>query len=167
MRTITPRATREDTDMRVMTIEALMRELKWVRGKSNRELARKWDVSVANVNNLASEASRRVRLAITDRDEVQTTVCSAMHTIVHDGMALRDYRSVIKAGDVWTRIVGARAPERHEVSQVEQEVEAMTPADKALWCREKAAELLLEAERLDEMASSVHALEAHIEDEPA
>jgi hypothetical protein len=51
--------------------------------------------------------------------------------------------------DTWSRVVGARAAERHEHSVIVAQFEALPPAGKAAWLRERAARMLDEAERLD------------------
>lgn len=89
-----------------------MAAMTWQRGKSNRELAAQWGVSVAAVDDYAAEAGRRVRAALTDHDTVTETVSARMRRIVESGTD----KDAIKAGDVWTRVVGARAPERTQAS---------------------------------------------------
>ena len=101
---------------RVGIIENLMRQLLWERGRTSRDLAAKWGVSVAAVNDYAAEAGRRVREAVAQPDEVETTVCSALSTVLRQSMSEGDRKSAIRAADVWSHIVGARAPERLKVS---------------------------------------------------
>lgn len=137
----TPRA---EVDERVELVESMMAGLIWERGKSNRELAARWGVSVGAVDEYAAEAGRRRRRALTNVDEVTETVTARMSRIVTSG----EDKDAIKAGDVWTRIVGARAPERHE-HVVAQEFSALPPTAKSARMRELAARLLAEADRLD------------------
>lgn len=116
------RSTRKIVDERVLLIEGLMRRAAWDRGRSNRVLAQQWGCTVSAVNDYAAEAARRVRAEVTDPEMVETTVCAALSTVVRDGMRDSDRRSVIRAADVWSRIVGARAPEaRVEVPLTEEQ----------------------------------------------
>jgi hypothetical protein len=142
------RATRDEVDERVGVIEALMRRAQWERGRSNRVMAKQWDCSVDAVNDYAAEAGRRVRAEVTDRDEVQVTVCAALSTVVREGLRDGDRAAVVRAGDVWSRVVGARAAERHEHSFAD-DFEAMSPSDKSAWLRAKAAEMIAEADAID------------------
>lgn len=137
-------ATRAEVDERVNLIESMMAALIWERGKSNRELATRWGLGVDAVDAYAAEAGRRRRRALTNVDEVTETVTARMSRIVTSG----EDKDAIKAGDVWTRIVGARAPERHE-HVLAQEFSALPPTAKSARMRELAARLLAEADRLD------------------
>jgi hypothetical protein len=56
---------------------------------------------------------------------------------------------VASLADVVTKIVGARAPERHEHAHVVASYEAMPVQDKAKWLRAKSAELTALADELE------------------
>ena len=47
------------------------------------------------------------------------TVCAALSTVVREGLRDGDRSAVVRAGDVWTRIIGARAAEKHEHTVVD------------------------------------------------
>lgn len=142
------RATRDEVDERIAIVEGLMRRAQWERGRSNRLLAKQWGCSIDAVNDYAAEAGRRVRADLTDREEVQITVCAALSTVVREGLRDGDRSSVVRAGDVWSRIVGARAPEKHEHSFAD-DFDAMSASDKSAWLRAKAAEMIAEADAID------------------
>lgn len=108
------RASDSIVEDRIEHIEGLMRRAAWDRGRTSRALAHEWGCSLASVNDYASRAGRRVRDEVTDTDEVTLTVSAALSTIVREALAEGDRTSVIKAADTWTRIVGARAPEKVE-----------------------------------------------------
>ena len=80
------RASRDVVDERVGIVEGLMRRAQWERGRTNRALAKQWGCSVDAVNDYAAEAGRRVRADVTDREEVQMTVCAALSTVVREGL---------------------------------------------------------------------------------
>src|SRR5262245_25567996 len=103
----------------------MMRELRWVRGKSAAELATAWGLATATVEGMAAEASRRVRAEVTDPDVVTETVACALDKVLRGALDRKkpDRRSAIMAADVWSRIVGARAPEKHLVAQAQITVE--------------------------------------------
>ena len=90
--------------------------------------------------------------AVTDRNEVQQAAASMLQKAAVRAWEQDDMGNVVKAADVWTKVVGARAPERHEHAHVVSTYEAMTPKARSAWLREKAAKLLAEAERLDALS---------------
>lgn len=147
----TPKASSDLVDQRVKHIEEMMRTARWERGRSNRELAAAWAVTVASVNAYAAEASRRVRAEVTDPDSVQVTICGALHTIVRDGLAEADRTAVIRAADVWSRVSGARAPDKLDVAEVDP-LHGLNLAEKSAWCRERAEQLLEMANDFDQRA---------------
>jgi hypothetical protein len=102
-------------EARIRHIESMMHSLEWRRGKTGLELAKKWDVSRSTVEKLASEASRRVRLTLTDPFEVSLTVAAALDRVLRDALRDGDRRSVIEASKTWAQIVGATAAHRVEV----------------------------------------------------
>ena len=122
---ISSRATIEE---RIDLIEGIMRRAAWERGRTSRALALQWTCSVGTVNDYAAEAGRRVRAEVTDPDVVSVTVSAALSTIVREGLRDGDRASVIRAGDVWTRIAGARQPERHQVVMTDAEADALIAA---------------------------------------
>lgn len=143
------RARRDDVDERVSHIEDLMRDLAWVRGKTNRALAEEWGCSVDAVNDYAAEAGRRLRSEVTDASEVTATVAATLRANLAQASEAREFKAVASLADVWTKIVGARAPERHEHAVVVAQYERMPPKQRAEWLRDRAATMLAEAERLD------------------
>lgn len=124
-------ASRATVAERIDLIEGLMRRAAWQRGRSNRQLAAQWGVSVGTVDDYAAEAGRRVRAEVLDPDTVSETVSAALSTIVREALAEKDRRSVIQAADTWTRIVGARAPERHQDVPLSPEDEERVLAEAA------------------------------------
>jgi predicted transcriptional regulator len=135
------RARQPEVDQHVVTIADMMRSLAWKRGESNRELAKEWGVSVAAVNDYAAEASRRVRAEVTDVGEVTGTVATVLAGNLERASEAREYGDVAKLADVWTRITGARAPERHEHAVVIAQFEALPRDGKLRWIRERIAKL--------------------------
>lgn len=135
------RARGPEIDERVSHIAELMRDLMWKRGESNRLAAKEWGVSVAAVNDYAAEASRRVRAEVTDPTEVAGTVATVLAENLQRASAAGEYGDVAKLGDVWTRIVGARAPERHEHAVVVAQFEALPRDGKLRWIDERIAKL--------------------------
>lgn len=129
-----PRTPAHEVERRISQIEQMMRALTWDRGRSNRELAARWNVAVATVNDYAAEAGRRVRAEVRNVDAVTDTVCVRLDRIVRTG----EDREATKAADVWTKIVGARAPEKSEVTvQTAEAFDRLDKAGKLAWIDER------------------------------
>lgn len=108
------RAKKPEVQERVTVIADLMRSLSWRRGVTNRELASKWNVSLDAVNDYAATASHVVRSEVTNPEEVSGTVATTLAENLRRASDAAEFGDVAKIADVWTRIVGARAPEKVE-----------------------------------------------------
>lgn len=102
------------TEQRLAIISTMMRALTFRRGKTAKELAQKWDLSLARVHELTAEASKRVRAEVLDPDHVGATVGNALETVIERALKAGDRRTVVEAARVWAQISGANAPQRHE-----------------------------------------------------
>ena len=109
--------TREDKVQYCMDI---MRELRWIRGKSAPALAREWGLTVAGVESISSEAWRRVKAEVTDPDATSATVCTALEKVMRDSLADDDRRNAIEASKVWAQIAGAVAPTKVQIGELEK-----------------------------------------------
>ncbi len=143
------RARPEDTYQRVERIVGMMRRGEWRRGESAPELAGEWSLAVATVEGMAAEASRIVSREVTDPDRVKVDVSTILLRDIERASSAAEFGDVARLGDVVTRIVGARSPERKEVAVSVATYEALPTIKKAAWLRERAAALLAEADRLD------------------
>lgn len=147
------RATPTTVSERVERIAGLMRRLEWQRGETAPVLAKEWGLAVNTVEQLASEASRMVAREVTDPDGLKVEVASVLRANLHRASQAGEFKAVASLGDVVTRIVGARAPERHEHAHVVAHFDALPPPEKARWLREKAAAMLAEADRIENVVS--------------
>ena len=143
------RATPSETAQRVERIAGMMRRNEWRRGETAPELGSEWGLATATVEGLAAEASRVVAREVTDPDRVKEDVSMVLSRDVHRASEAAAFGEVARLADVWTRIVGARAPERHEHAVVVAKYEALQPKQRAQWLRDRAATMLAEADRLD------------------
>lgn len=144
------RATPAITAQRVERIAEMMQRGEWERGKSAIPLAEEWGLAVATVEGLSAEASRVVARRLNDPGRLKTDVSLVLMNNLYRASAAGEFGDVAKLGDVVTKVVGARAPERHEHAHVVvTSYESMETAAKVQWLREKAAELIAEADRLE------------------
>lgn len=102
----------------------MMRRLEWSRGESAPVLAKEWGLATATVEALAAEASRVVAREVTNPEELQVEVATVLRENLHRASKAGEFNAVAKLGDVVTRIIGARAPEKHEVQLSEDQARA-------------------------------------------
>ena len=118
----TPRSlTREQC---VDHIVGMMQRNEWRRGRSGPPLAREWGVDERTVRGYAAEASNVLRREIQDPEAVKQDVSVVMRVAMDMAMEDGKYRDAVAAGDVLTRILGARSPERHEVTMTPEQAAA-------------------------------------------
>lgn len=103
-------------EARVQYIAELMSEDRWRTRVTERELAQAWDLSVARIRNLATEASRSLRIDAADRDALRAALMTRMDRIARDALAtvntitgLPDYGSAIKASEAQAKFAGLDA----------------------------------------------------------
>jgi phosphoribosyl-dephospho-CoA transferase len=132
----------------------------WETGASAALVAAEFGVSVRTVETWASMASRAIRMAIGDGEELRARL--AMMLERHERVAMSrtavsmggveyanpDVKAATNAVKTMAELMGLMV-QKHEHAHVVASYEAMPSADKAKWLRSKAAELLEEADRLD------------------
>lgn len=114
----------EEVERKIDHICSIMRVLKWRRGKTNRELAKEWDLTHDYVTDLASEASKRVRAEIMDPDLVSADVGTALQLVLHAaiGKIVNDApdtsarRDAIEACKTWAMLAGVNAPQKIDLN---------------------------------------------------
>jgi hypothetical protein len=134
---------------RVNTIANMMRAGAWKRGRSAEALAELWKLSVSTVENYSAEAWRRVCAESDDAAKARPTIAGTVATSLAQAAEAGEYKAVAALADVWSKVVGARAPEKHQHQVVVAQFEALPPAGKVAWLRERAAALLEEADRVE------------------
>lgn len=115
------KSTPAETAARVERIAGMMRSLEWVRGKSAPVLAKEWKLATATVEALAAEASRVVSREVTDPEAFKVEVATVLRENLYRASNAGEFNAVAKLGDVVSRIVGARAPEKHEIQLTEEQ----------------------------------------------
>lgn len=108
------RARPEESYQRVEWIVGMMRRGEWRRGESAGPLADEWGLAIATVEGIAAEASRVVAREVTDPERVKVDVSTVLMKDLERASACAEFGDVARIADVVTRIVGARAPEKHE-----------------------------------------------------
>lgn len=107
-------------ELRIAQVVDLMSTLRFHAGTTTAALADEWGVSVSSAQKVTSEASRIVRAAVCDPDQVAQDVGSALR----DVMATGTNRDKVLAARVWAEVAGAMAPK-----QIEYRTEASMTAD--------------------------------------
>lgn len=134
---------------RVAAIAEMMRAGHWTRGASDDVLAERWGLDASTVRKAAAEAWRRVCSESDDADGMRPTIAGTLAVALAQSAAERSHKSTAQLADTLSKVIGARAAERHEHAVVVAQYEALPAAQKAAWLRERAAGLLAEAERLE------------------
>lgn len=143
------RASTAEVASRVQTIANIMRAGAWRRGESSEPLAELWGVEKATVEGYSAEAWRLVCGEADDAVQARPTIAGTVSVALAQAAEERNYKGVAALADVWSKVVGARAPEKHQHQVVVAQFEALPPAGKVVWLRERAAALLEEADRLE------------------
>jgi hypothetical protein len=137
-------------DAGVKRCAQLMTDGAWETGASAALVAAEFGVSVRTVETWASMASRAIRMAIGDGEELRERVAMSRTAVSMGGVeyANPDVKAATNAVKTMAELMGLMV-QKHEHAHVVASYEAMPSADKAKWLRSKAAELLEEADRLD------------------
>lgn len=136
-------------EQRIAVIATMMREGRWSRGETADVLAVEWELSPSTVRDYSAEAWRRVCAAADDATTMRPTIAGTLAVALAQSAEARDHSSTAKLGDTLSRVIGARAPERHEVAVVIAKYESWPKGERVKWLRERAEELRAEADRLE------------------
>jgi hypothetical protein len=138
----------------------LMTGGEWITGESHKLVAEEFDVSVRTVETWASTASRAIRVAMGDGEEIRARLALLLESYAKKAM---DRVGVTMGGDTYpnpdvkaatgavktlAELLGLMV-QKHEHAVVVAQYEQLPRAGKAQWLRDKAAALLTEAERLE------------------
>jgi len=138
----------------------LMSDGGWQTGKSHEQVAQEYGVSVRTVETWAATASRAIRIAVGDGEELRGRLAVMLERIQNMALVKQsttmkgdlyddpDLKAAVAAVKTQAELMGLMV-QRHEHAHVVASYEAMPAADKSAWLRAKAAELLEEADRLD------------------
>lgn len=111
-------------------------------------LAQAFQKPLGYLKKVVAEAGRRVTSEALDRDKVQAVVSKALEINLHKAMSQNKLDSVVKTAAEWSKIVGARAPERHEHAVIVAHYDAMSPRNKVRWIDDNIAKLQAKREEL-------------------
>lgn len=123
--------------LHVESIIRIMRDGQWVRGKSGPLYAQANGLGAQLVRDYAAEAWRSVCREVTDPKKVTDTIAANLAARLSNA----DDKDASRLADVWSRVVGARAPERHEVAMVVAEFDRLPREGKLAWLDERIAAL--------------------------
>lgn len=141
-------------------IVGMMRRGEWRRGESSEPLAEEWGMALASVEDMAAEASRTVLREVTDPDRVKGDVAVVLMRDLERASAAAEFGDVARIADVATKIVGARAPERQEVTHRVQAFQAMRPEEQVRVIEDRIAQLTAARDELLRSMGVVQALPA-------
>lgn len=125
---------------KIEDIACEMREGEWQKGKI-KEYAERWGVGAATVSKYAAEAWRRVCHEADNPEKMRPEIAGILRYNLHRAHNNGNYRAVCQLADVYTKVIGARAPDRHEHSVVVAQFDSMTKDGKLKWIEERLAKL--------------------------
>lgn len=134
---------------RIDAIAEIMRAGAWVRGSSVVEMAAEWGIAVSTAENYSAEAWRRVCAEADDAAQVRPTIAGTLAVALAQSAAAQSHKTTAMLADTWSKVVGARAAERHEHAVVVAQYEALPREGKVAWLRERAKRMLAEADLLE------------------
>lgn len=102
----------------------MMQRGEWRRGDSAPLLAAEWGLATATVEGLSAEASRIVAREVSDPERVKVDVSTVLLRDIHRASEACEFGDVARLADVVTKIIGARAPEKHEIAMSEEQARA-------------------------------------------
>lgn len=105
-----------DFEKRVDQCAALMREGKWVRGQTVKELAKEWGVTDKYARAFSAEAWRRVRSEDENPDEAAVTIGNYCRKVMDRAEKTLDHKSGIEAAKTLAMVIGAMSPKKTEIS---------------------------------------------------
>ena len=144
-----------EREARIEACKSLMRADRWS-PEAKEKLQLEWGVSHQTMSLIAVEASRCVRREIarhTDPAEVTELLSQRLARGVAEASDKGDWRSLARLADVWSRIVGARAPERVAVSDDLAGYTRASREEQIAWLDRTIAQLERERQRLLSLSS--------------
>ncbi len=88
----------------------------WVPGITGQEVADKFGVSPRTVEAYSAEASRIIRSAVANDDDLRAMMIATLQTIVGRSMKGRQMRTAVEAIKAMAGITGVEPPKRHSVN---------------------------------------------------
>ncbi len=143
-------ATPAEIAERVDYIYNIMARGEWEPGKSGKPLAIEWGISIPRVEQLASEAWRRVARDANNPDIIRPEISAILRKNLHKADKQGSFNAIAKLADTYSKIIGARAPERHEHAVIIAQFEHLDTQGRIAWIDdrikmlEEAKALLLE-----------------------
>jgi hypothetical protein len=121
---------------RVAEIVDLMRRGKWL-SSSPREKAGEWGIGEAAVRHDAAEAGRRVIWMATDKKHVKEACSVALEKSLAMASEKGKHMAVARVADVWSKMVGAAEPSKHELTMDVSRFETMPTKNKIQWLEDR------------------------------
>lgn len=126
---------------RIEIIADIMRRGEWRPGKSHEALCVEWGISTSRIMQMTSEAWRRVCYEANDPAEMRPEIAGILRQNMARADAQGKFTAVAKLADTWTKVIGARAPTRHEHAHVVAQFDQLDSKGKLEWIEERIAKL--------------------------
>lgn len=100
-----------------------------------------WNISEPELLRLVGEAWRRFCLEANQPDEMRPEIAGLLRKNILKADQLNHFKVVGTLADVWSKVIGARAPERHEHAVVVAQFDSLSKQGKVVWLEERIAKL--------------------------
>jgi len=126
---------------RIEHIADIMRRGLWRPGESHKPLCVEWGISSSRIFQMTAEAWRRVCYEANDPAAMRPEIAGILRQNMARADAQQKYQAVAKLADTWTKVIGARAPVKHEHAHVVAQFEQLDTRGKLAWIEERIAKL--------------------------
>lgn len=126
---------------RVNIIADLMREGLWQRGKSAQEWADTWGLNKNTVEHNAAEAWKRVCAEADDPEKMRPEIAGILRSNLSRADKVMNFRAIASLAETYTKVIGARAPERHEHAVVIAQFDSLDKKGKLEWIQKRIDKL--------------------------
>lgn len=134
-------ATSQEVAERVDTIADVMRHGEWKRGVTGQLYADKWGISLKRVEEHAAEAWRRVCREANNPDNMRPEIAGILRKNLNKADDKGNFSAIAALADTYSKVIGARAPDRHEHAVVVAQFDQLTKSGKVQWIQERINQL--------------------------
>lgn len=134
----------ERSSLKTIHVEYIYNEMsakRWVRGESAIGLGEEWGLNTKTVEGYAAEAWRRVCREANDADAMRPEIAGILRTNLEAASDRNKFDNVAKIADVYSKIIGARAPDRHEHAVIIAQFDTLNRKGKIAWIDQHLAKL--------------------------
>lgn len=152
---------------RLAYIVDLMKTGKWSRGITHVAVAAHFGISESTAAQDAAEAWRIICREANNPTAMQPEIAGILRTNLIKADAMYDgkdkFNSIAKLADTYSKVVGARAPEKHEHAHTVEQFDQLDLAGKVNWLNERIDRLTTARDKLLSEAGAIPVIDVQVE----